>query len=876
MSLSPRTHLLAGLACVLLALAGCAADEAPGPAIPEPPPLPPLSCAVDQDCPDPAIFFCDTVASRCEPACRIRTDCARERRGQQYALPQCDDSPLGCQCDMSRCMPAVCAADADCAGYAGTVCRDGACIPAPAAETAAACEVTPDVVVGRPGLSMVFHVWARDARGAPVVPRAGVTWQARSREVTGGGEGVRATFVLAEPGVERDAVEARVGNVTCRARVTVLPAEVPPGGVRVLAVDELTGRPLPLATVAVSNAAGVVTASAVTGPEGAAWVPATGEVSLSVFHADYGYLTLAGHDATGTRDLRLALRRNPLDRFGGVRGTFADPKAPEVASLRLALTGLALPGLPSDAAPQTLLGPEREVQVGAGSSRSPLRLPSSVAIWLAGTPPLEVAAPGVAGVCDAPLADVLEPELGVRTGACGTRVAWALTGELPLRQVPLTGLQQGGDALLLLGRVLPWSQTFESTVLRDTRFTLASTPLGASGEPDLAAVEFSRTESFAEGGVRLAFPFAVRVPALPRFRGLYLNRAYVLATVQAPGRGRVPLGLGAAPNLNPRDPNTDWVDNRLGGPGLILLRMAPAHGGLEGQPYRLVVSATSGPRDEDAASAVATTTLLADLAGPTFDPPGARPVELRTAFLQLPEDARYNFDTATYGGLAGRQFRADVDAKATLVRVVFTTRSGRRWTVVATPQQAREGLRVPRVPAPFEDRTYSGDLEGSRASLLVEVLTVTADTAPGDGLGPARLAAAEGPGWERLGDLTRAMASLDVGRPEVAWLFPELEGQRLVRGSAVRVRVTGFRVGPSTGPGSPVDGQVRLVLRGGTGCEGTVLTGDQAVPKGDGEVELQLPPGCSGTGVRLVAELADPAGIPLRPPVTAVRGVDIP
>ncbi|MBZ4419921.1 carboxypeptidase-like regulatory domain-containing protein [Myxococcus sp. RHSTA-1-4] len=868
MSPSPRPFLLAGLACALLALAGCAADSTDGARIPADP-YRQLDCAVDQDCPDPALFFCDTAVSRCAPACRTPEDCLAARRAE-YALAECDGSPLGCQCDMNRCMPGVCAADADCGG--GRVCRDGACVVPPAAETVDACEVTPDVVVGRPGLPVVFTVWARDKAGAPVVPRDGVTWRARAPAVTGEGTGSSARFVLAEPGDEREAVEARVGSATCRARVTVLPATVPAGGVRVLVVDELTGRPVPLATVAVSNAAGALTASAVTGPEGATWVPATGEVGLSVFHADYGYLTLARQDVTGERDVRLALRRNPLDRFGGVRGTFGeDPKSDEATpALRLGLAGLSMPGLPAELAPEALLGPEREVEVALGNSRRRLSLPSGAALWLAGTPPMEVNAPGVAGFCDTSLEGVVEAELAVRAGACGTRAAWALQGGLPLRELPLNALEPGVDPLLLLGRLVPGSPRFSSTVRRDTRFTLDLTPGITSGAPDVESVRYPRAVSFAEGGVRLAFPFAVRVPELPRYRGVYLDRAYVLATVSAPGRGVVPLGLGAATNAAPADPNTD-KDERLASPGLVLVRMAPAHGGLEGQPYRLVVAATSTLAREDASAAVATSALLVDLPGPDFDPQGSRPVEPRTGFLGLPEDARYNFDSAAWQGLEARQFRADVDEAASLVRVVFTNRAGRRWTVLADPDHARAGFRLPRPPATFEDRTYFGDVQGSRARMLVEALMVGGPAAR-DRLGPERLASAGGPGMERLADLTLGTAALDVGRPEVAWLFPELEGQRLVRGSAVRVRVTGFRVGS----GEASEGQVRLTLRGGLGCEGTVLLEAEDVSQGRGEVELRLPATCSGMGVMLVAELADSGGVPLRPPVAAVRGVDIP
>ncbi|MFP2934573.1 carboxypeptidase regulatory-like domain-containing protein, partial [Pyxidicoccus sp. 3LG] len=184
MSPSPRPLPLVGLACALLALAGCAMDDGSPHDIPEDPPLPPMACAVDQDCPDSRLFFCNTVVARCEPGCRIADDCRAERRGQ-YALPQCDGSSLGCQCDMKQCLPAVCASDADCSG--DRLCRNGGCVTAPTAEDVKSCEVTPDRVVGAPGLAVTFHVWARDEEGVAVVPRTGATWQARSPEVTGGG-----------------------------------------------------------------------------------------------------------------------------------------------------------------------------------------------------------------------------------------------------------------------------------------------------------------------------------------------------------------------------------------------------------------------------------------------------------------------------------------------------------------------------------------------------------------------------------------------------------------------------------------------------------------------------------------------------------------
>jgi len=867
MSPSLRPHLLTALVCALGVLAGCGMSSDTPPGIPgDNKPLP-GPCAVDQDCPDPALFFCNTALSRCEPACRSRSDCEEDRR-QQYALAMCDN-PMGCQCDMNRCVVGLCATDVECGGT--QVCRDGACVAPPTKEVAASCQVTPEVVVGSPGLSVVFGVWVKDAAGKPVVPREGAMWSALSPMVTGGGSGTRAAFTLKESGTERDGVEARVGAVVCRARVAVLSPDVPEGGVRVLVVDELTGRPVPLTTVAVADVGGKPQASALTGLDGAAWVPASGTVALSVFHPDFGYLTLARHDVEEHRDVRMTLRRNPVDFSGGVRVDFAEaPRTGNVVTptLRLGMTGMSVPGLFSELSSGTLLGFEREVEVSAGGTRR-LPLPSGTSLWLEGGAPAPAFAPGTAGVCDSSLSGVLEPELAILSGTCGTRSAWALTGSVPVAELPLNALEPGADPLLTLGRLLPLSPRFYSSVARDAAFHLVPTPGLDTGAPRPDTVTYSERVSLDFEGVRLAFPFAVRVPELPRYRGAYLDRAYVLSTVVAPGRGLVPLGLGAAANVAPADPNTD-ADGRLSRSGVIALRMAPAHHGLEGQPYRLLVGAMSRAARDDAAAGTAASFVVADLPGLSFDPLGERPVDPGVDFLPIPEDARYNFDDRESQGLGGRELRAEVEEPATLVRVVFTDRLGRRWTVLASPEDVEDGVRVPWVPVGLEDRTYFGDHLGSRALLRVEVLQVTGRDAR-DVLGPSRLAAADGPGLDHVGDLTHAASSLDVGRPEVRWLYPELEGQRLSRGSAVRVRVTGFR----PGVGAEADGRVRVVIRGGAkGCE-EVLVSDSAV-SATGEVQLQLPASCSGLGVLLIAALEDADGALLRPPVSVTRAVDIP
>jgi hypothetical protein len=864
-----RMVLLPGLLCAALALSGCASADAGDPLPPNTPVKDPNApCTVDQDCPDPALFFCNTVASRCEAACRTREDCGQARRGP-YALAECDSNPLGCQCDTGRCVASLCSGDADCGQQ---VCRDGRCVAAPAAQAASACRVTPDFVIGRQGMRVRFDVAVSDAEGRPLVLSEGIRWAAAGAAVTGEGEGSSATFTLAAPAESSEAVEVRVGSATCRARVTVLGAEVAAGQVRVVITDELSGRPLEGARVVAADAAGTLAGSSETDAGGVALVSVTGVVSLTAFHADYGYLTLAHYDtAAGSRDVSLPLRRNPLESYGGARGTFKN--VPATSNLHMGFAGLSTPGLGLELAPEQLVGPSSPVSINVGGLSQEVVLPAGAYLALPPNPvQAQYSAPGVAGVCDESLAGVGSAEEAIRSGACGTRTAWALAGEVPPTELPPSLFGPTVDMSQVLAQSIPLLRRFHSSVSRDVQFRLVPTPGAGAGTPDFRDTAHFTSVDHDFQQLPLGFQFAVRVPALPRYRGAFLDGAFVLGTTHVPGRGMVPLGLGIAVNVAPADPNTD-VQAGLPAPGLVSVRMAPAHHGLEGHPYRLVVLASSNAALTDASAGAASSALVEPLTSLVFDPKGASPVPISGGFLPLPEGARYNFDAAPSRGLEGRQFRFLSEpglSGATVLRAVFTHRTGRRWTVLLDPARATTGFRLPVPPAPLEDRTYFGDVAGTRSLLLVQVLSARGPD--GAGLGPVALAELDDLNLAQLGELTRAYSVLDYRRPEVAWLVPDSDGLSVPRESTVRVRTSSFRVG--SGPTD--DGYVLLSFTGGTGCEGQTVRGDVDASQGRGEVELRLPAGCSGLGMFLTATLVDPAGTPLKPPVASTRLVNIP
>ncbi|HEX8699505.1 MAG TPA: carboxypeptidase regulatory-like domain-containing protein [Myxococcaceae bacterium] len=863
-----RLVLPLGLLCVGLGLMGCGSEDAetPTPTLPDDDPTAP--CSVDQDCPDPALFFCNRVASLCEPACRTREDCSAARRGP-YSLNECDSNPLGCQCDTGKCVPSLCSRDADCGQQ---VCRDGQCVAPPSLSSAASCRVTPDVVIGRQGTPVRFDVAVSDAAGKPVVLSEGIAWTAAGSAVAGSGAGTSATFTLSSPGAATEAVEARVGTATCRASVTVLPTGVAAGQVRVVVTDELTGRPLPGAVVVAADAAGSLIGSGATDAVGVALVPASGVVSLTAFHGDYGYLTLAHYDtAAGSRDLSLPLRRNPLESYGGARGTFKN--LPVSSNIRMGFAGLSLPGLGVELASEQVVGPPETVSINLGGLSREVVLPASAYLSLPTSPvKSQYAAPGVAGVCDSSLAGVLNPEQAIRSGACGTRTAWALAGDVPPTELPPSLFGPTVDVGQVLAQSIPLLRRFQSSVVRDVQFPLRATPGADLGTPDFKDTAHYTGVDHDFQQLPLGFQFAVRVPSLPRYRGTFLDGAFVVGAAQVPGQGMVPLGLGLAVNVNPADPNTD-TQAGLPGPGLVSVRMAPAHHGLEGSEYRLLAIASSNAALNDASAGAASSALVEPVPSLLFDPKGATPLSLTGGFLPVPEGARYNFDAAPFRGLEGRQFRFTSDpglSGASLLRVVFTNRAGRRWTVLLDPARATSGFRLPVPPVPFEDRTYFGDITGTRSLLLVQA--ISARKAGGAGLGAVALAEADDANLERLSDFTRAYSLLDYRRPEVSWLTPEVDGLSVPRGSTVRVRATGFRIG--SGPTD--DGYVQLSFAGGTGCAGQTVRGDVDASQGRGEVELPLPAGCLGLDLRVTATLVDPSGTPLRPPVFSTRLLNIP
>ncbi|EPX57650.1 hypothetical protein D187_004789 [Cystobacter fuscus DSM 2262] len=712
-------------------MAACSGDGFPW-LLPDPDEdTPPMlgRCQVDEDCPDPRLFICDTASASCQAACRTREDCMAARRGPAYRLSACDDNPLGCQCDDNQqCVEAMCSADEECAA-SGQVCRDGRCTNSPVAR-ARTCRVTPDHVVGRVGSRVRFSLLAWDETGEPVaVSPAEQRWTALEASVSVDAGG--SSFVLSAPTSEpRETVRAEIGGAVCTARVRVLEA-LEPGRMRVVVTDEQTGRPISGARVVVADAAGAVTGEALT-DEGGVALPTGGAKagSVSVFHEDFDYLTVAHAGETGPGELSLPLRRNPTGRTGGFEGTVQGLS--ERLTMHMGVAGLSSPDEGPGAAASSLLEPERQVDFLSAGQRRVATLPAGAFAVLAGSTlrELDVQGRGSAGVCD--------EETRTRDGTCGVRTAWGLGGELPVNALQLGG---GVDVGSLLARAMPSLRTFKSWVVRDARFTLEEGP----GAFTRLAPDFSDARSMA-----LGFPFVLRVPALPVHQGRYLDSVWVLGSARVPGRGGVPLGLGLGMNTGLADPNTQPVPFAS---GLVRVRMAPTHHGLEGSPYVLHLTASSS---EGAVSGLIQRTLKTL----PFDPTGAAPVEIQGPFLPVPEGARYS-PVDDEGGRWLRPPTAPGLPPGTVLRAVFSNGAGRRWVVLLDTSRDSQGVRLPMPPAPLEDRTFQGNHLGSFASLELQAWSLREGGLPDGELLPLE-ALTRDEHLSRLGELVVAWSALTV------------------------------------------------------------------------------------------------------------------
>ncbi|MDQ3263410.1 MAG: hypothetical protein M3Y59_07090 [Myxococcota bacterium] len=819
-----------------------------------------LECAPDGG--DPSLFRCNLTHYRCEAACRTRADCGAESRGE-YALSFCD-GPMGCQCQEGRCVQALCSVDADCGEGS---CRNGECLPpGQSAAAPARCELVPPFAVVSAGAELTFTVLARDADAVAIPMPKGFVWSAQAVVTELENDGVQARYAFPTQTAEPvELIRTTLGEVSCSARVHVVPVDATAGIAQALVVDAQTGRPVEGATVQLTgtldSGAELTPVLGETDGQGLVRLALAGELglaTLSTYHRDYEYLTVIDLPVVdGALDLLLPLERDAT--VGGYQGTLGG--VPATPNVHAAFAGDSR--TPFLNLPNGLFGAPVPTDVSLGAwTETAAPLPSSVYLGSAdGGIKTTVTVDSPPGSCAVAPPGFASAEEAERAGRCGVTTAWAFSLDAPLLSLPLDALASGvatANWSSAFERFIPLLREFNSTVERDVDF--AAAPVDAGIPAAYAPVDLP----FAQLPMRIRF--AVRVPALPTFAGRYLDSALVLGLTEVPGRGAVPLGLGLAVNRNLGDALTDPQEG-LSSQGLVSVKMAPTHHGLEGNPY--TVAATALWREGGPGERFGSSTLVERLGRVSlpYDPGGASPIELSHPFLPLPERVRFHSGETSRLGLRSREVRLEQDDRylqASLAQAVFLGRGNKRWRVVAAPAVMVAGVVVPRPPPSFEDLLHDGAL---RAKLTVELVRLeepqTAKALTVGAFFDRRWVTLE---RQRL--LPVSTSQVQHGRPSVDWVSPG-EGAAVRFGSELRARVLGFSLGTLT--------PFRRVVFEVHGCGSVwplLTTPDPSRPR---EVVALAPLGCTGPAqlVARVEEYANPDWIELDPPVQSTQTVTL-
>lgn len=859
------------------------------------------SCNDDDQC--PKLFRCSRSSSTCVPDCTSNAQCSPTGRTSAgaAALDFCP-SDTSCVCDFTEaggeCKAKLCSADADCGST--LVCRSGKCEAAPAASTVTRCAVTPDFVVVKAGAKAKFWVSAW-AGTEPVIIKDGATWTAPAGSPLSGptpATGLSSEFTAGTSatagGAGVEAVQAAFGGITCKGKALVVAAPTM-GGV-VVVTDELTGRPIEGARIIISDAAGAEIAqpAAVTtgaNGQGAYTFGTATSYSVSIFHADYTYLTIANYRPSGpdANVLSASLRRNPVNKFGGFKGTYDG--YPMNANIKFGIASMSLAGAVTNLNLTQLLGPSRPTRIKLGTTIDMnVDLPDGAFVVFSETNKNTMAGLGLNGVCtDASGNVTAAEEAKIRAGTCGTRSAWAFSGELTIGDLsPLLGAFQGGTSNIniggLLGQIQPLIRKLNSSITRDVQFDLHdATCKGGKTFPNCTdGYDYSNTSRFTDknlkwASVPLAFGFALRSPRMPSYRGKPADGALALPGVLVPGRGVIPLGLGAA--VNTATPIDDVLDKQetLPAAGLLPVRSAPSHSGTEGSDYGIIVAALTAAAATDASAQVGASALFVRVADNklVFDPRGTTPVDISAqAYPTFPESGRFNAHSQAVAGVGPRSFRFLTPAVATALgtsaqtlRVSFADELEHRWDVLFDAARAADGFTLPAAPMGFRDRLFkSGMTTGARSPMQVQALRTSAAPTPAGGAALSFQALVElnATNYERITNYLTGFGFLDYGEQTVSFKtlpMPVPDAGKIV------VKVEKFKLGTAAGD----DGLVKLSFATAAGaaipnCD--IMSSSVENKAGSGEVEFTLPAACSGTAVTVKAQLFYDANTPVMPEIS--------
>jgi len=548
------------------------------------------ACLGESDC----LAGWDCKAGCCEPSCE---------EAPKLSCDADDDCDLGSYCELGCCRPAppACITDEDCEACCGPgyccvlgqcqPCQNPYCItdedcPSDQACIGGICKersgcpysvriITPPSIVCA-GESIQFLAQMLNANGAVVAGMEAPAW-ASSDEKVATIDTATGLATCGDAGGATDITAAVCGCTSDPVTLTCYPA-VSDTETRMIVTDRETGAPIAGALVVADGVEGW------TDEHGVASFAAVKATAVDVFTPGYAYLTIPEGAAW---DMLIPLRPLPdPTQAAGVRGEFDFSQLIATGEVEMAFAGLSFPRELSAFTLADLFGEYRRTRIVFGQLYDDdAPVPAGLHLALGTTVFKEGYAP---------------------LGRPGPRVLWGLGGQVPLAELMniagpiIDRCSDVCDPTLEIARslpqIVPYLYRFQHGVI-----TGVDVPAIPRRVDDIDENMNGRTDDLVPdydsmtvaGPLLLDTPqrhaLALEIPPLPHLQGARAEGALVLLGAQAP-EGFVPLGIGAG--MDRRDEN-DVADGLVGedSDGLLSLKLAPPHSGIEGNPYRVLTLA---------------------------------------------------------------------------------------------------------------------------------------------------------------------------------------------------------------------------------------------------------------------------------------------
>ncbi len=660
------------------------------------------SCLEDNECcQSPNAQWCnfDGVCAKCEKiggTCSVDDDCCPAAKGEKPIICKSDkkcgsicQSDKDCEsenkvCDLvaGECVTPACSSDEECAPKK---CIAGKC--GDFTETPDKCAITSRVSTIYKDQKIQLHAIAY--KGTTIIPWQTFTWTSsvpasvavdNNGVITGGDSA----------GVSK--ISAKVGNIDCENTLSVkniLPTDS--GNVRVVVLDQKTGKPVSDATVVIGDKSPVVTDA--TGLAEVVSSPA----DVHVFHADYAYVSVVG---ANKNDYVIYLPpKTDINKAGGFRGKF-DFSQLKYHSIELGIAGCSVAGDLLNFDLNTIVGEmlaESIVLTEPTSVDECVELPSGLVLTAKKYGIDDLIKKNYRVVCEE-----------------GYRSAWGLGGGLSDSEITalinlLSPIISSGDDLnigQILASILPLFNKFShgsASALKVEPIPTITTPMGegkCKSKPISDKPKIADFDKFPQVNMTLTMKLLLKtvfnMPELPKIRGRFFGGLIGLGAIYIPDMGVVPMGLTAGTDTDdPKVPGDGKINKPTNNPdnlsdGQLMLRIAPAYNGFETNKYVYAFLAIDfnnfGGGTENAITAII---KMADKVEKTYNLSSEK-------FLGFPEGGDGSYFDRTNMAIKIQS----VDG-ASFYRYAIETDNGNGWFIYISPDKVGTEYKLPALPNGF-------------------------------------------------------------------------------------------------------------------------------------------------------------------------------